>query len=751
MIDFSSEVITADVNLYSVWVRNVEAVIKLHYDGVKETVNEEEQEKVVEIKDTYLAGDTIDLTTGAFKEYATYKSNKNGITYNQTGWYTGADENQTGKLTSYVIPVPEEKEEEQDEVEVVVVDLYPVWDITVASVTDMNSDTFNVVLNELENLQKSNQGYCGDIAINSKVNVDNNLSIPEGITVTFNDDVTVGASGALIGDVKKGNKDVEIIKSISSSTASSTTTGLNASLNSKMYDKVQLISSISSVNIKVEKDNKAVLDLNNYNITLSNSYTFENNGDLTLINSGAADKKISVQKGITNNGKLTIGEKVTERDVKYVVEIENNAASTTATITNSKDATLTIESGTIKNIATSANENYTNAAVLNEKGGTVVIEGGKIDCTTTGKTAALLNEGTATISGGTFDRSQNSTSVGAGYYVVVNHGELEITGGKFSASTSFPTATAGLIENGYYTSFEGLNKEAILTITGGEFNGGRYIIKNDYAGVATIKGGKYTAVGETSESLNTANKTRSVFKTIGEMTLDFTKATAEDTLIKLGDSGSKTALVLVGDQKKTVEESLTDSVLKNSITVYPFKADLVKIGDKSISDEENAEEAIKQLILVEKGKGKDQLEKADIEIHVGGNGVSAADASKQLMLLMREFVAKEMNKDNAGKTTVKIVLDSNVEILEDEETDPNYEITKENTELDLNGNTLTIHKLYVFEVNTKVTDTSKDQKGKIVLNSEGTQNQNKEIFSNGELLPLDELKAIADKEISVKK
>ena len=69
-----------------------------------------------------MAGDTIDLTTGVFKDHSTYTSEKNGITYNQTGWYTGNDEKQTGKLTSYVIPVPEEKEEEQDEVAEVVVD-----------------------------------------------------------------------------------------------------------------------------------------------------------------------------------------------------------------------------------------------------------------------------------------------------------------------------------------------------------------------------------------------------------------------------------------------------------------------------------------------------------------------------------------------------------------------------------------------------------------------------------------------------
>ena len=169
----------------------------------------------------------------------------------------------------------------------------------------MDSDTFAAVLDELEELQDENKDYCGNVEINSKVSVDKDLSIPEGITVTFNDDVTVGANGALSGDVKRGKEGVEIIKSVSSSYVSNATTGLNASLNNKMYDKVQLTSAISNVSIKVEDDNKAVLDLNNFNITLSSSYSFENNGDLTLINSGNADKKISVQKGITNNANFS--------------------------------------------------------------------------------------------------------------------------------------------------------------------------------------------------------------------------------------------------------------------------------------------------------------------------------------------------------------------------------------------------------------------------------------------------------------
>ena len=603
------------------------------------------------------------------------------LTYELKGWYDSSDKEKTLQTN---VKIPETAVASKT------IDLYPVWSTSLGSNDTLNETNLKAAMDELEKINNEDEDTLSAIInITEPITINNVIDVPKGLELHLNKNMTVGTSGKLTGDITK-EEGITVVKSVNNSSSEN----IGDSLNNKNYDEVKLAAAVTSTSqIKVnEATEDATLDLAGFNLTLSSVSGSEgallNNGHLTIKNSSA----------VATNGKI---------------------------------------------IAKSAD------TILNK--GNITIEGGTFDNTSKqseGKKAAFVNEGTATIKEGTFSRSLNETGSGAGYYVVINHGTLTINNGTFK-TVSAKTATAALIENGYYTSAETVGKsEAKLTIEGGTFEGGRYIVKNDYAGVATITGGKYTAVPSTETNIgdNTkTNETRSIFKTIGEMTLDFTKATSENTEINLGNN-SKTALVLVGDQKITSAESVTNNVIKNKVTVYPFNSELVKLNNKALSDASNSENSIKQLIVVE--KGKDQLEKAEIEIHVGGNGISAKDASKQLMLLMREFVAKEMNKENSEKTTVRIVLDSNVEILEDEETEQGYQITKENTELDLNGNILTIHKLYVFEVNAKVTDTSKDKKGKIVLNSTRTQNEDKDIFSNGELLPLDELKAIADEEIA---
>ena len=687
---------------------------------------------MVEISD-YYTGDTVELPKDA---HHTSEGNSS-IIYTHVGWYISADstEKNTEPLTIYTIPMPEET----TEVEPLTIDLYPAWDISVSTIGKITGQNISTVLEEIKKLHGSDTNYCANVEISSEASIDNTINIPDGVTVKFDKAVTVAENGCLTGNIEKA-EEVTVVKVVSNNNATNATKGLNVSLNNENYDEVQIKEELSNLDadIKIEESSETVLNLNGFNIKMKGGKSFENSGTLTVINSSnEKDAVLSATSGIKNNGNLTIGEKSDETPEKNIIIRNYTTGSTEATITNGENATLTIESGKIENVSTSAAK----AAVNNEKGGTLVVEGGVIDASSTAKTPALLNEGVATITGGEFNRSKNQTTKGQGYYVVVNHGELEITGGDFKANTD--SATSALIENGYYTAKEGYGKEeSNLTITGGSFTAGRYTIKNDYAGNATIYGGNYSAKAATSDADN-GTETRSIFKTIGEMTLDFRNATKENTLINLGDSNSKTALVLVGDQKLTTSESSLNKMVENKITVYPFDSELVKLNDKAISEETNVEEALKQLIVVEKGKSEATNVKSEIIVHVEHE--DAKVAGEQLMTLFKNYIAKEMQGASADKNIVKIILDTDVEITAGQDILTGYENTKENTTLDLHGKTLKIPALYIFNHDVHVEDSS-DKSGKIVLNSALTENKETEIFKGGEFIPEEQLKAIADSE-----
>ena len=115
---------------------------------------------------------------------------------------------------------------------------------------------------------------------------------------------------------------------------------------------------------------------------------------------------------------------------------------------------------------------------------------------------------------------------------------------------------------------------------------------------------------------------------------------------------------------------------------------------------------------------------------------------------MKNFVAKEMIGTSKDRNTVNIILDTNVEIPADVNSEPGYKLTTENTTLYLNGKQLKIHTLYTFSNNITVKDGPDTTGGRITLTSDLTDNNEKELFVNGNLLSDSELKGIADKEIA---
>lgn len=131
--------------------------------------------------------------------------------------------------------------------------------------------------------------------------------------------------------------------------------------------------------------------------------------------------------------------------------------------------------------------------------GSLTIEGhGTVDNISHAK-AAVYNNGTIVLSGGTFTRSkENGTTAtengGNSFYNIVNHGIMTI---KEGVSVSQSGGYSSMIENGYYNYSnehqDGTNaSEPSLTINGGNFSGGLNTVKNDDNGKLTINGGTFT-------------------------------------------------------------------------------------------------------------------------------------------------------------------------------------------------------------------------------------------------------------------
>ena len=144
-----------------------------------------------------------------------------------------------------------------------------------------------------------------------------------------------------------------------------------------------------------------------------------------------------------------------------------------------------------------------------QKGGELTITGdGTVDNVTHGY-AAIYNNGTCTLSGGSYTRSEEAadntttSSGGNSYYNILNHGEMTI---KAGVSVTSRGHFSSLVANGYYdynatakgdrTAYiDNVGQAAPkLTIEGGTFRGGINTIKNDDNATLTIKDGTFSNV-----------------------------------------------------------------------------------------------------------------------------------------------------------------------------------------------------------------------------------------------------------------
>lgn len=197
-------------------------------------------------------------------------------------------------------------------------------------------------------------------------------------------------------------------------------------------------------------------------------------------------------------------------DVQYAtladaVAAANNGDTVTLLTNTAEDITIAQDKDIILDLNGKTLTNRTSDTITVALGANLTIEGeGTVDNISRGK-AAVYNNGSVTLNGGTYTRSKETGDVKVdknSYYNILNHGSMTINkdvtveqSGNFSS----------LVANGYYdyegvTSkgeksqyIEGTNAaEPTLTIKGGTFSGGINTLKNDDGGNITINGGTVT-------------------------------------------------------------------------------------------------------------------------------------------------------------------------------------------------------------------------------------------------------------------
>lgn len=190
---------------------------------------------------------------------------------------------------------------------------------------------------------------------------------------------------------------------------------------------------------------------------------------------------------------------------KAIEAVPDNGKSAT-TVTLIKDSTEDVTIPANKKVALNLNgkklTNVSSNTITNN--GTLTITGiGTVDNVTHQK-AALYNKGTATLEGGTFDRTKENgktkeQSGNNSWYTIKNVGTMTVKDGV-TVQTADNNNSLGkfssLVSNGYFNTSDFTNNKGIdnpkLTIEGGNFLGGLNTIKNDDCATLTIKNGTFS-------------------------------------------------------------------------------------------------------------------------------------------------------------------------------------------------------------------------------------------------------------------
>lgn len=206
--------------------------------------------------------------------------------------------------------------------------------------------------------------------------------------------------------------------------------------------------------------------------------------------------------------RLDFGENAAVEDLQKVLQEGGTYDLTCSitgnfTVTSTDHVTINLNGFTITNDPSS--EGTGDTFTVNPGSSLTIAGEGTVDNTSHGK-AAIYNNGTVTLNGGTYTRSAENSSYTDSkqpdfnsYYVILNHGDMTINEGVNIVSSG---TYSSLINTGYrdYLAedersgyIKGKGQEyPQLTINGGTFEGGVITIKNDLNGTLEINGGNFT-------------------------------------------------------------------------------------------------------------------------------------------------------------------------------------------------------------------------------------------------------------------
>lgn len=225
-----------------------------------------------------------------------------------------------------------------------------------------------------------------------------------------------------------------------------------------------------------------------------------------------SDEGTETTEGITTVEELN-DEASAKENVFYVDETQatlsdalNSAGTTESTIILKNDVTGDFTIAEDQNITLDLNgytiTNTSNHTITNN--GKLTIKDsseektGTIDNVSHGK-ATVWNNGTTTLEGGNFIRSQEAGidadhNGGNSYYTLLNHGTMIVKDGVYVENNG---KYSSLFENGWQNGNDNdSGKNSVLTIEGGTFSGGLNTIKNDDYGELTINDGEFANVSQ---------------------------------------------------------------------------------------------------------------------------------------------------------------------------------------------------------------------------------------------------------------
>lgn len=238
--------------------------------------------------------------------------------------------------------------------------------------------------------------------------------------------------------------------------------------------------------------------------TIDNLYIATKEGDTKKVKIDNPIAGMTYKGGQTDAAALTPVAKVDAK--KFTSLADAIATADNKTVILLKDVTEDVVIPSDKTVTLNLNgkklTNVSSNTITNN--GTLTITGtGTVDNVTHQK-AALYNKGTATLEGGTFDRTKENgktkeQSGNNSWYTIKNVGTMTVKDGvtvQTAGNKNSLGKFSSLVSNGYFNNSDFTNNKGIdnpkLTIEGGNFLGGLNTIKNDDRATLTIKNGTFS-------------------------------------------------------------------------------------------------------------------------------------------------------------------------------------------------------------------------------------------------------------------